>query len=141
MKMIFITFNNKKLQFVKGDSMKKFSKLIGIGIIVLFIFFVLFCGLIFVQDNILHSDDLYKQMNEINDNKTLIGLSEEEVIELLGEPIIKSDERGIKSYTYSAGTTVKKNILVGEYQTRYYDLQMRFDENNKVKSTGIQQIP
>lgn len=118
--------------------MKKIFKIIGISIIV---FFVLFCGLIFVQDNILHSDDLYKQMNEINDNKSLIGLSEIEVIELLGESKFKSDKRGGKSYTYSAGTTVKKNILVGEYQTRYYDLQISFEENNKVKSTGIQQIP
>lgn len=117
--------------------MKKFLKLIGISIIGLF---VLFCGLIFVQDNILYSNDLYKQMNEINDNKSLIGLSEE-VIDLLGEPKFKSDERGVKSYTYSAGITVKKNILVGEYQTRGYDLQMNFDGNNKVKSTVIQQIP
>lgn len=118
--------------------MKKTFKIIGISIIVLF---VLLCVLMFVQDNILYPNDLYIKRNEINDNKTLIGLSEEEVIELLGEPKFNSDERGVKSYTYSAGMTVKKSIFVGEYQTRYYDLHITFDENNKVKSTGIQQIP
>ena len=117
--------------------MKKFIKIIGISIIVLF---VLFCGLLFVQDNILYPNELYIKRNEINDNKTLIGLSEEEVIELLGEPKFKS-EGGRKTYTYSAGTTVKKSILVGEYQPRYYDLQINFDENNKVNYTGIMQIP
>ncbi len=117
--------------------MKKFIKIIGISIIVLFI---LFCGLLFVQDNILYPNDLYIKRNEINDNKILIGLSEEEVIELLGEPKFKS-EGGRKTYTYSAGTTVKKSILVGEYQPRYYDLQINFDENNKVNYTGIMQIP
>lgn len=117
--------------------MKKFIKIIGISIIVLFI---LFCGLLFVQDNILYPNDLYIKRNEINNNKILIGLSEEEVIELLGEPKFKS-EGGRKTYTYSAGTTVKKSILVGEYQPRYYDLQINFDENNKVNYTGIMQIP
>lgn len=97
--------------------------------------------IIYIQDQILYPDNLYKKMNEINDNKTLVGLSEEEVVELLGEPKFKSDERGVKSYTYIAGTTVKKNIFVGKYQARGYDLNIRFDENNKVKSTGIQQIP
>ena len=79
-------------------------------------------------------------MNKINDDKSLIGLSETDIIELLGEPKFKSDD-GRKTYTYSAGTTVKKNILVGEYQPRYYDLQINFDENNKVNYTGIMQIP
>lgn len=122
--------------------MKKILKIMGISTIVLF---VLLSVLIFVQsfvlDKILYPNNLYIERNEINDNKTLIGLSEEEVIDLLGEPKFKSDERGVKSYTYSAGMTVKKSIFVGEYQTRYYDLQINFDENNKVNYTGIMQIP
>lgn len=117
--------------------MKKIFKIIGISIIALF---VLFCGLIFVQDNILYPNELYVKMNKINDDKSLIGLSETDIIELLGEPKFKSDD-GRKTYTYSAGTTVKKNILVGEYQSRYYDLQINFDENNRVNYTGIMQIP
>lgn len=122
--------------------MKKILKVIGKSAVAIF---ALLCVLIFVQlfvlDKILYPNDLYIKRNEINNNKTLIGLSEEEVIELLGEPKFKSDERGVKSYTYSAGRTVKKSIFVGEYQTRYYDLHITFNENNKVKSTGIQQIP
>ena len=52
--------------------------------------------------------DPYIEMNEMVDNKRLIGLSEE-VIELLGEPIYKYI--GIdnnQNYTYSAGITSKK---------------------------------
>ena len=69
-----------------------------------------------------------------------MGLSETDIIELLGEPKFKSEGKR-KTYTYSAGTTVKKSILVGEYQPRFYDLQINFDENNKVNYTGIIQIP
>ena len=61
--------------------MKKILKIIGISIIVLFVL----CGLIFVQDNILYTNDLYIKMNEITDNKSLIGLSETDLIELLGK--------------------------------------------------------
>lgn len=122
--------------------MKKILKIIGISIIVLF---ALLCVLIFVQsfvlDKILYPNNLYIERNEINDNKTLIGLSEEEVIDLLGEPKFKTEVGGFKHYTYNAGRTVKKSIFVGEYQTRYYDLQITFDENSKVRGTNIQQIP
>ena len=122
--------------------MKKILKVIGKSIVAIF---AVLCALIFVQlsvlDKTLYPNNLYIERNEMNDNKTLIWLSEEEVIDLLGEPKFKSDERGVKSYTYSAGMTVKKSIFVGEYQTRYYDLQINFDENNKVNYTGIMQIP
>ena len=57
--------------------MKKIFKIIGICIIVLF---VLFCGLIFVQDNILYPNELYIKMNKINDDKSLMGLSETDII-------------------------------------------------------------
>lgn len=117
------------------------KKVLGITGIIIIALFVLLCALYFIGDNILYPNDLYIKRKEICDNKSLIGLSEDEVIELLGEPKFKSDERGIKSYTYSAGTTVKNNIFVANYQTRYYDLQMVFDENDKVKSAIIQQIP
>ena len=121
--------------------MKKILKIIGISIIVLFaLLFALLYWALFVQDKILYPNDLYIKMNEMVENKSLIGLSETELIELLGEPKFKSEER-VKSYTYSAGSTIKKNILVGEYQGRSYDLQITFDENSKVKSALIQQIP
>lgn len=117
--------------------MKATLKIIVVCIIAVF---VLLCASAFIQDNILYPDDLYKKMNEINENKSLIGLSDTDVIELLGEPKYKSEQR-IKSYTYSAGTTVKKSIFVGDYQKRFYDLQINFDENNKVNYTGIKQTP
>ena len=117
--------------------MKKIFKIIVICIIVLL---VLLCVLIFVQDNILYPDNLYIKMNEINDDKSLIGLSDTDIIELLGEPKYKSDQRK-KSYTYSAGVTVKKSIFVGDYNKSSYDLQISFDENNKVKYTGKKQTP
>lgn len=121
--------------------MKKILKIIGISIIVLFaLLFALLYWALFVQDKILYPNDLYVKMNEMVESKSLIGLSETELIELLGEPKFKSEE-SVKSYTYSAGSTVKKNILVGEYQRRHYDLQITFDENSKVKSALIQQIP
>ncbi len=117
--------------------MKKIFKII---LICMLAFLVLLFVLLFIQDNILYPDDLYIKMNEINDNKSLIGLSETDIIELLGEPKYKSEQR-TKSYTYSAGTTVKKSIFVGNYHKRSYDLQISFDEDNKVKYTVIQQIP
>lgn len=122
--------------------MKKILKVIGKSAVAIF---ALLCVLIFVQsfvlDKILYPNNLYIERNEINDNKTLIGLSEEEVIDLLGEPKFKTEVGGFKHYTYNAGMTVKKSIFVGEYQTRYYDLQITFDENSKVIGTNIQQIP
>ena len=74
--------------------------------------FALLYWALFVQDKVLYPNDLYIKMNEMVENKSLIGLSETELIELLGEPNFKSEER-VKSYTYSAGSTIKKNILVG----------------------------
>jgi hypothetical protein len=65
----------------------------------------------FVLDKILYPNNLYIERNEINDNKTLIGLSEEEVIDLLGEPKFKKEVGGLKHYTYNAGITVKKSIF------------------------------
>ena len=58
--------------------MRKIIKLIGIVIILIFI------GICVLEKEC--SDELYIKMSAINDNKILIGLSEEEVVELLGEP-------------------------------------------------------
>ncbi len=84
-------------------------------------------------------DDLYIKMREINDNKSLIGLSETEVIELLGEPRYEYEDRdGEKNYTYSAGKIVKVSILGNHNGTEYYELEISFDKNNKVEYTYIQ---
>ena len=81
-------------------------------------------------------------MNEMVDNKRLIGLSEDEVIELLGEPRYKYI--GIdnpQNYTYSAGTTSKKHFWSSEYNRKVYDLNIVFDENDKVEYVHIKESP
>ncbi len=75
-------------------------------------------------------DKVYTEMKELNDSEKLIGLSKEEVIELLGEPIITSDNK----YTYDAGT-LTNYLFLGERES--YDLFIWFDENDIVKSTEI----
>ena len=75
-------------------------------------------------------DKVYTEMKELNDSEKLIGLSKEEVIELLGEPIITSDNK----YTYDAGT-LTNYLFLGEITS--YDLFIWFDENDIVRSTEI----
>lgn len=74
------------------------------------------------------------------DNKSLIGLSEEDVIGLLGEPGYKyTDKQHKMNYTYSAGT-IRKEWFWGEcYSTKYYQLEVMFDEIGKVKHTYIKE--
>lgn len=89
-------------------------------------------------------NELYIKMNEINDSKILIGLSEKEVIEQLGEPKdIMVDESHLKNYTYYtffAGHTFKKSFFGNIYDKKYYDLEVLFDPDGIVKYTYIHQI-
>ena len=75
-------------------------------------------------------DKVYTEMKELNDSEKLIGLSKEEVIELLGEPIVTSDNM----YIYDAGT-LTNYLFLGEITS--YDLFIWFDENDIVRSTEI----
>ena len=75
-------------------------------------------------------DKVYTEMKELNDSEKLIGLSKEEVIELLGEPINSRDNM----YIYDAGT-LTDYLFFGE--RTYYDLFIWFNENDIVKSTEI----
>ena len=70
-------------------------------------------------------------MKELSDSEELIGLSEEEVIELLGEPQKNSRDN---LYIYDAGT-LTNYLFLGERES--YDLFIWFDENDRVKSTEI----
>ena len=76
-------------------------------------------------------DKVYTKMKELDDSKKLIGLSEEEVISLLGEPQKNSRDN---LYIYDAGT-LTNYLFLGERE--FYDLFIRFDENGLVKSTKI----
>ena len=116
---------------------KQISKIFKIIIIAL----TLFCVFILFYDYEIISDS-YIEINEMVDNKKLIGLLEEEVIELLGEPryrYIGIDNT--PNYTYSAGTTSKKHFWSSEYNRKVYDLNIGFDENGKVKYVHIKECP
>lgn len=110
---------------------KRISKTFKIIIIAL----TLFCAFILFYDYEIISDS-YKEMNEMVDNKRLIGLSKEEVIELLGEPMCE-----YKDITYSAGTTSKKHFWSREYNRKVYELEIDFDKNGKVKNAYVKECP
>lgn len=76
-------------------------------------------------------DNVYTKMKELSDSEKLIGLSKEEVIELLGEPQKNSRDN---LYIYDAGK-LTNYLFFGEREC--YDLFIWFDENNIVKSTEI----
>lgn len=76
-------------------------------------------------------DKDYTKMKELSDSEKLIGLSKEEVIELLGEP---PDSSRDNLYIYDAGT-LTNYLFLGERE--FYDLFIWFDENDIVKSTEI----
>lgn len=117
--------------------MSKELKLIGIIIII-----IIFCGLIYVLEKKgiypKAPDNLYIKMKEINDNKCLIGLSKEEVVELLGEPRYEyNDRKNKKAYTFSAGKIVNKSLFGNTNGQNCYELNVFFDENDKVEYTYI----
>ena len=76
-------------------------------------------------------DNVYTKKKELSDSEKLIGLSKEEVIELLGEPIKNSRDN---LYIYDAGT-LTNYLFLGERE--FYDFFIWFDENGIVKSTEI----
>lgn len=85
-------------------------------------------------------DELYVEMKGFNDNKNLIGLSEDVIIELFGEQRNEyNTEDGGKILEYSAGTIIKRTFF--GYTTDYYEFEVYFDENDKVKSTSIRFVP
>ena len=75
-------------------------------------------------------DKVYTEMKELNDSNELIGLSKDEVLQLLGVPSDSTDDMLI----YDAGK-VTNYLFFGERE--FYDLFIWFDENDKVSSTSI----
>ena len=87
-------------------------------------------------------DDLYTETKEMNDDQSLIGLSSEEVIKLLGEPEHKYNSgEDKKEYVYYAGEIFKESYWGYSYSHEYYKFYVSFDENDKVKDTFIKLIP
>ena len=81
-------------------------------------------------------DDTYIEMKKMNDNKSLIGLSKEQIVEMLGEKTDKYKNEDI--YLYSAGTIT--DYITGGHR-KFYILKVYFDENDIVKSTSISESP
>lgn len=110
------------------------SKLLKTSIIIVILLYaiVIFGG--FRKDT---PDNLYIEMKEKNDSQSLIGLSKEEIVELLGKP--NEYDREKSQYVYSAGKVFKEWYWGQCYSTKYYQIKVFFDENDKVKSTLLKE--
>ena len=124
---IIIIFFIKKKLIVKSENLKNFIYAI---IIIACIIVCRNLGYPVMQYLSEKTDKVYTEMKNLSDSEKLIGLSKEEVIELLGEPIESRDSL----YVYDAGT-LTNYLLLGERE--FYDLFIWFDENDIVKSTEI----
>ena len=118
-------------------SIDVFSRIL-IVIIILLITFLLFITLIKFNDK---PSEYYSKMKQINDSKSIVGLSKDEVENKLGEPgKIKETEN---MYLYDAGTFFRDVTFVNRYdlwvKTYYYALFVYFDENDIVKSTSLKE--
>lgn len=111
---------------------------IVIVMIILIITFLLFITLIKFIDK---PSKYYSKMQQINDSKSIISLSKEEVENKLGKPgkIKKSGN----IYLYDAGTLFRDVTFVNHYdlwaKTYYYALFVYFDENDIVESTSLKE--
>ena len=123
---------------IRTKSINKTFKILILIIILLCIFIILI--------NIVHEkpNDLYIKMNGINNSKILIGLSKEQVVELLGEPteIYKDRDIDKEVYMYHAGYRFRE-ITWGKHtlwaKTYWYVFSINFDETDKVESTLMKQ--
>ena len=129
-----------------------FTLLVYIGPVVLFVFVIRWIikttsisktfKIILINYRSETIDEKYIKINEIVNNESLIGLSEEEVVELLGEPGDKfTDNRlGFTFYEYGAGTIFEEWFWGKCYQTKYYRLTILFDKNGIAKRASIKDI-
>ena len=131
---IIILFIRKKL--INKD--KKLEKSIYIFII----FVCAFASCVFLLWKFEKPNELYIKMQEFNNNQSLVGLSKEEVIELLGEPESEyNTEENKKIYYYDAGNMRKEWYFGKCYTTDYYEINIYFDTDEKVEHTSITIIP
>lgn len=83
-------------------------------------------------------DEKYIEIKNMVDNESLIGLSKEQIEELLGEKTDKYKDEDV--YYYSAGTIYEEWFWGKCYSTKYYRLYIWFDENGIVKDASIKDI-
>lgn len=128
--------------------MKEKLKAIGIAIIITSVFLGIGYFINHVFNHFLKEerpDELCKKMQEICDNQTLIGLSKEEVKEMLGKPKEEYNNESGDIYSYYAGGI--DTGLFWNDKTIFLDydygceLSILFDKNYKVESTSIKMIP
>ena len=119
--------------------MRKNLKIIVIVLIIKIIFSILS---FFLKGE--RPDDLYRKMKNLHDNQTLIGLSKEEVIELLGQPEYESNWHETTFYQYDAGSLDKglfwENRTIIFKRSYGWKFNVAFYKNDKVKSTSMQMV-
>lgn len=124
--------------------MKENIKKILIILIILIISFgiIYFFGKVFKDEK---GDYLYIQMKEISDNQSLIGLSKEEIIKILGNPIYEFNDESGNVYAYNAGILAQGLFFINTpliFDCAYgAELRIFFNEKNKVEYTRISLVP
>ena len=116
---------------------KKFKIFLYAIIIIICLFVSVKAGNSFLLYMSAKPDKIYTEMNKINDNRSLIGLSKEEVVKLLGKPEKEVHNEDENIYLYDAGK-ITNYLFLGERD--FYEFIISFDENDKVKSTLIKEI-
>lgn len=112
---------------------------------ILIVIIILLCTFLLFITTIKFIDEpskYYSKMKQVNDSKSIIGLTKEEVENKLGKPgRIKKSEN---IYLYNAGTLMKEVIFVKHYdlwrKLHYYVLFVNFDEDDIVKSTSLKKL-
>ena len=131
---IIILFIRKKL--INIDKKSKMS------IYIFIIFICVSASCVFSLWKFEKPNELYIKMQEFNNNQSLVGLSKEEVIEILGEPESEyNTEENEKEYSYYAGSMRKEWYFGKCYTTEHYEINIYCDEDEKVKYTNIKIIP
>ena len=129
---LFVTIWLIRTQSIKS----RIAKILLSMTVFLFVFILIF------NFNDERTDYLYREMKEISDHKTLIGLTKEEVVNILGEPTDKYESgQNKKVYCYNAGR-LDKGIFWGNKAILFdcsYGCELRvvFNENDVVEYTSI----
>lgn len=121
---------------------KKFIILMIITAIIIAILMLFIGNFLFKERQ--NPNDLYLEMEQYDDNNSLIALSKEEVVELLGEPYDSTEYNdNTVYYTYNAGI-LYEGVIWGKHNIfttkRYYDFLIKFDETGKVEFTSMSEI-
>lgn len=133
----FILFFSSIIFVLTRKSIDTISKILIVLIILVFTF-LLFITLIKFIDK---PSEQYYKMQQINDSKSIIGLSKEEVENKLGKP--GKIEKSKNIYLYDAGSLFRNVTFVNNYdlwvKTYYYALFVYFNENDIVESTSLKE--